>query len=131
MHQCAVPMRDRRRLGHGLDHAGFVVGEHDRHERPAAAGGQHRFQRHQIDHAAGRDGDAFGLRHGPRHAVMLDRGCQDAIRRDAAKRRAASIAWRATRPKPCADEGVPTRASASAIAAATSGNTGAEALWSR
>ena len=45
--------------------------------------------------------------------------------------RARSTALRAARPSACTEEALPGRASARAIAAATSGRTGVVALWSR
>ena len=60
-------MGDPRDLGHRLNGAGLVVGEHHRHQCGRADLGEHRPQRGQID-----------------DALAVDRDCPDLIRREAA-----------------------------------------------
>ena len=72
--RAVLPGADRGNLGHGLDHAGLVVGQHQRHHRRLAAFGQQRGQRGQIDPAVTTHRRGHGMATGKQHRFMLDGG---------------------------------------------------------
>ena len=77
MQQAACGMDDLGHLGDRLNGAGFVVGQHDRHQRGRTAREAVRAQMVEIDHAGARDADRvdrFGRKPSAReHRGMLDR----------------------------------------------------------
>jgi hypothetical protein len=62
MKEGAVSVRDRRDLGYRLDHARFVVGEHDRYQRRRRLFAKNKIEQVEPDDAVSVDWDSFGCR---------------------------------------------------------------------
>ena len=85
-------MGDLGRLGHRLNDAGLVIGQHERYQRRPAVARQHCRQRRKVDHAGARHRNDLGLGCRLAHRIMLDCRDQDARPPAAAERQRVGFA---------------------------------------
>ena len=91
MDQSACGARQTDDLADRLQHAGFVVGRHDRHQSRLTGRREHLLEDGQVDHPIAVYRDNFCIRNGPRDAVMLDRRDQHAAAPCTGQRKAVGL----------------------------------------